>query len=116
LLGTGLSVAVEVDESQAVDVRLAAGAMSLHHVDIIHGSGPNRSDGPRIGFAIRFTSPDVTQQRPHHDVVLARGADRRGHFSLRTTPPEGSIEDGLVAQETLVRRSAQRPSSRRAEK
>jgi non-haem Fe2+, alpha-ketoglutarate-dependent halogenase len=101
MLGTGLSVAADVDESIAVDVRLGAGEMSFHHVDIIHGSGPNGSDGPRIGFAIRYTTPEVSQRRSHHEVVVARGSDRHGHFALRTHPPEGSISEGWHAQLAL---------------
>jgi chlorinating enzyme len=101
MLGTGLNVAAEVDESRAIDVRLRAGEMSLHHVDLVHGSEPNRSDGPRIGFAIRYTTPEVAQARLHHEVVLARGRDRHGHFALRTDPPGGSIADGLIAQRSL---------------
>jgi ectoine hydroxylase-related dioxygenase (phytanoyl-CoA dioxygenase family) len=107
MLGTGLHVADGIDEARAVDVRLEAGTMSLHHVDIVHGSGPNRSDIPRIGFAIRYTTPEVSQQRPHHDVVLARGTDRRGHFALRRTPPDGSLEEGLAAQAAVALRPAQ---------
>ena len=103
LLGTGLQVAAEVDESQAVDVRLEAGEMSFHHVDIVHGSGPNHSDGPRIGFAIRYITPEVAQRRTHHEVVLARGSDRYGHFALRTTPPGGSIAEGWLTQRALAR-------------
>jgi ectoine hydroxylase-related dioxygenase (phytanoyl-CoA dioxygenase family) len=118
LLGTGLHVAAEIDESHAVDVRLAAGEMSFHHVDIVHGSGPNRSDLPRIGFAIRYTTPEVSQRRSHHEVVLARGSDRYGHFALRATPPFGSIAEGWLAQQTLARERElpYSPSSRRAAK
>src|SRR5712692_4073503 len=40
----GQEVMVEVDESQAVDIVLQPGEMSLHHVLIVHGSGANPSD------------------------------------------------------------------------
>ncbi|QEH38553.1 Phytanoyl-CoA dioxygenase (PhyH) [Aquisphaera giovannonii] len=118
MLGSGLQVADEVVESQAVDVALRAGEMSFHHVDIVHGSGPNRSRGPRIGFAIRYTTPGVSQRRSHHEVVLARGSDRHARFDVRAAPPSGSIADGWSAQRALAGRmsEAQVPSSRRAEK
>jgi ectoine hydroxylase-related dioxygenase (phytanoyl-CoA dioxygenase family) len=102
LLGTGLHVTDDVDVSRAVDVRLRAGEMSFHHMDIVHGSGPNRSDGPRIGFAIRYTTPEVSQARPHHAVVLARGTDRHGHFTRCAAPPGGSVAEGLLAQQALT--------------
>jgi ectoine hydroxylase-related dioxygenase (phytanoyl-CoA dioxygenase family) len=117
LLTTGLNIAAEVDEARAVDVLLRAGEMSIHHVDAIHGSGPNRSDGPRIGFAIRYTTPAVSQRRPHHAVVLARGADRYGHFARLAAPPGGSIADGVQAQLALAQAwNAAQPSSRREAK
>jgi ectoine hydroxylase-related dioxygenase (phytanoyl-CoA dioxygenase family) len=118
LLGTGLHVTAELDVSRAVDVRLRAGEMSFHHMDIVHGSGPNGSSGPRIGFAIRYTTPDVSQQRPHHAVVLARGTDRHGHFAHLGEPPGDSLAEGLRAQKALERQPEppQAPSSRRVAK
>ena len=61
--------------------------MSLHHVNIIHGSGCNASDEPRIGFAIRYIDPRVKQVTPNHPVVMARGEDRFGHYEHMTEPP-----------------------------
>jgi non-haem Fe2+, alpha-ketoglutarate-dependent halogenase len=118
LLVTGLDVTDEVDVSRALDIPLRAGEMSLHHVNMVHGSGPNRSDGPRIGFAIRYTTPEVSQERPHHPVVLARGSDRHGHFTLSAAPPRGSIAEGVLAQQALAREryGAHLSSSRRAAK
>lgn len=108
MLATGLSVAGEVDESEAVDFVLAPGQASLHHADLVHGSGGNRSDGKRIGFAIRYVSPSVTQERPHHAVVLARGEDRHGHYELLETPPSDDFEQALAAHEAFWRRIAER--------
>ncbi len=42
MLSRGQEMLVEVDESRCVDVTLKPGQMSLHHVKIAHGSGPNR--------------------------------------------------------------------------
>src|SRR5258707_9913826 len=39
-----------VDEAAAVDVVLQPGEMSLHESTIVHGSNPNISAEPRIGF------------------------------------------------------------------
>jgi len=43
-----------VDESKAVDVALAAGDLSIHHPNLIHGSEVNRSDLWRMGLTIRY--------------------------------------------------------------
>jgi non-haem Fe2+, alpha-ketoglutarate-dependent halogenase len=48
------TVGIPIDETAAVDVTLRAGEMSLHHLDLIHGSAPNRSKVARTGFIVRF--------------------------------------------------------------
>ena len=67
---------VEVDEAAAVDLVLQPGEMSLHHVKLIHGSNPNRSDDRRIGFAIRYIPTSVRQTAGAEDSAHA-GARRR---------------------------------------
>jgi non-haem Fe2+, alpha-ketoglutarate-dependent halogenase len=103
--GTRLSleVAVEVDESKAVDCVLKAGEVSLHHPYAIHGSNPNRTDSSRIGFAIRFVSPEVSQSLPHHAVVLARGNDDYRHYEILGSPPADEIEQGIARQAEVAR-------------
>lgn len=95
MLGNGTTITVPLDEAAAVDVVLAAGEMSLHHANVVHGSNPNRSNGPRVGFAIRYVAPDVRQRRGHHAVVLARGSDRYGHYEHLRQPPTHSVAAGL---------------------
>src|SRR5579862_3090953 len=51
-LSRGQEIAVEVNESQAVDLVLQPGEMSLHHIGIVHGSKVNTSPQPRIGNAV----------------------------------------------------------------
>ena len=87
LLSRGQVVNVEVDESQAVDIVLEPGEMSLHHVRLIHGSEPNPSDQRRIGFAVRYIPPHVHQVNgPHDSAGLVRGTDDFGHFELEPAP------------------------------
>jgi len=54
LLKQRQTVAVPIDDAAAVDVTLRPGEMSLHHLDVIHGSLPNRSAAARTGFIVRF--------------------------------------------------------------
>jgi non-heme Fe2+,alpha-ketoglutarate-dependent halogenase len=103
LLSRGQEVQVDVKEEDATDVVLRAGEMSLHHVNIIHGSNPNRSAGRRVGFAIRFTTPATRQAGERPVAVLARGRDDHHHFELLDEPPSGSIEDGIEAQARSAR-------------
>lgn len=87
MLSRGQEIDVEVDEAQAVEMPLHPGEFSLHHVGIVHGSGPNRSQIPRIGIAVRYVSPDVVQSGSARDlVVLVRGKDKYGHFDLAEPP------------------------------
>jgi non-haem Fe2+, alpha-ketoglutarate-dependent halogenase len=96
MLGTGNTVKGGHDESKAVDVVLRAGEMSLHHALMLHGSNPNRSTGPRIGYAIRYLAADVTQGRGHHEVVLARGQQRHSRFKVQQEAPTQSVADGMA--------------------
>jgi non-heme Fe2+,alpha-ketoglutarate-dependent halogenase len=54
MIRLGKHVEFDVGNAPVTDVVLRAGEMSLHHNDIIHGSGPNVADQPRIGFIVRF--------------------------------------------------------------
>jgi Phytanoyl-CoA dioxygenase (PhyH) len=103
MLASGLHVAAPVAESQAVDVVLRAGEMSLHHLNLIHASNPSHSPEERIGFAIRYTVPAVSQALPHHAVVLARGSAEGARFELLERPPSADLEAGLAAQEEFLR-------------
>ena len=94
MLSRGQEIAVDVDESQAVDFVLKPGEFSLHHVGVVHGSGPNVSDIARIGVAIRYISPDVVQKQNIRDMtILVRGKDDYHHFDL-AEPPEKDMEYG----------------------
>jgi len=87
LLSRGQTIAAEIDEDSAVDVRLAPGQMSLHHGRVVHGSKPNRSDQRRIGFNLQFITPEVRQTAIDNDMaMLVRGADTRGHFEAEARP------------------------------
>lgn len=87
LLSRGQEIAAEVAESDAVDIILAPGQMSLHHVLIVHGSEPNRAALPRVGLAIRYVPTHLRQLAPVRDsATLARGVDRHGHFEPEPRP------------------------------
>ena len=62
ILTRGQQIA-DVDESQAVDLVLRPGQMSMHHARTIHGSQPNRSAQRRAGFAIQAYAAAGTRQR-----------------------------------------------------
>src|SRR5262245_19360949 len=97
LLSRGQEISVEVDESEAVDIVLEPGEMSLHHVLLVHGSGANPSDDRRIGFAIRYVPTSVRQVAgPRDSATLVRGEDIFGHFEAEPRP-EADLDPAMLA-------------------
>jgi hypothetical protein len=82
--------------AELVDVTLRPGEMSLHDAEIPHGSVPNHSDQKRVGFVIRYITPEArpTQGRP--PAVLARGRFDGDHFRIQGPPEEMPFELALV--------------------
>jgi non-heme Fe2+,alpha-ketoglutarate-dependent halogenase len=84
-----------VDESLAVDVVLQPGEMSLHHSNLIHGSNPNTSDEPRIGFIVRFVTNRIQpQDRP---LLRVRGEADCSHLTLAEPPCEMDQQNAFTA-------------------
>jgi ectoine hydroxylase-related dioxygenase (phytanoyl-CoA dioxygenase family) len=104
LLTRGQEISVEVDESQAVDVMLQPGEMSLHHIKLVHGSAANRSGDRRIGFAIRYLPAHVRQTKGRDSAMLVRGADRHRHFDLEPRPRADLDAAALAAHADAVER------------
>ena len=85
-----------IDESLAVPLTLRQGEMSLHHVNMLHGSAPNRSDMRRCGFAIRYVAPHVRQAGDAATALRARGIDRFGYFAPDPIP-QVDMDPSIVA-------------------
>ena len=97
----GERVKMDVDESVAIDVVLQPGEMSLHHSTIVHGSNPNASDEPRIGFIVRF----VTSRTTNRDRLMLRVRGDSDCSHLKLAPPPAAAD-----LQTII--SAWRASSR----
>lgn len=106
LLSRGQEIQVDVREEEVADIILKPGEMSLHHVNIIHGSNANHSDRKRIGFAPRYIRPDVAQVQVAHrqPAVLVRGRDDYGHYDLIDARPEGGPVDQIAAKHLAAAR------------
>jgi len=101
MLRRGEIVANVVDESQAIDVALRPGEMSLHHSTLVHGSNPNSSDEPRIGFIVRFiTSRIASRDRP---VLRVRGNGDCSHLRLAEPPEETDLQTALASWRAQTR-------------
>jgi len=89
-----------VDESQAVDVVLQPGDISMHHSTIVHGSNPNTSDEPRIGFIVRFvTNKIANRERP---LLRVRGEADCSHLSLAEPPIAADRQKAFSAWRTFT--------------
>ncbi|MEM7099546.1 MAG: phytanoyl-CoA dioxygenase family protein [Pseudomonadota bacterium] len=86
LLTRGQEVNAQIDESHTVLAPLNPGQMSLHHVGLIHGSGPNTTNDRRIGMVLRFCGTHVRQTKGADTAVLVAGEDSYGHFELLPEP------------------------------
>jgi ectoine hydroxylase-related dioxygenase (phytanoyl-CoA dioxygenase family) len=104
LLSRGQEIAVKVETEKTVDCILNPGEMSLHHVKLVHGSEPNRSNDRRIGLAIRYIPTDVRQLKVRDSATLVRGVDREGNFDLEPRPRRDLDENALAAHADAVGR------------
>ena len=108
LLTRGQEVQVEVDENKTVDIVLKPGEMSLHHVRIVHGSGPNRTNTRRIGLAIRYVPTYVSQISGARDyATLVRGEDTYHNFVLEPAPKVDFGEEEMALHAKIAEESFQ---------
>jgi ectoine hydroxylase-related dioxygenase (phytanoyl-CoA dioxygenase family) len=105
LLTRGQEIAVDVPDGAGVDVTLEAGEMSLHHVLLVHGSGPNTTDDRRIGFAIRYIPPHVRQLKVRDSAMLVRGRDAHGNFDMEPEPQADLDPAAIAAHRDATERS-----------
>lgn len=97
LLSRGQEIAVDVDEADKTAIEISPGQISLHHGLTIHGSGPNTSDDRRIGFVVRYVSPDVAQEVGDLDyAMLVRGRDRQRNL-IHYAPPVQDFDPASLA-------------------
>ncbi|MDD9917138.1 MAG: phytanoyl-CoA dioxygenase family protein, partial [Rhodospirillaceae bacterium] len=94
LLSRGQEIAVQVDDSEAVDVILKPGQVSLHHGHLFHASGPNTTGDRRMGAAIRYIKPSMKQRSGDKSLVAhVAGEDRFGHFTVGAAPKDRLQEE-----------------------
>ncbi|HEX8068810.1 MAG TPA: phytanoyl-CoA dioxygenase family protein [Pyrinomonadaceae bacterium] len=105
LLSRGQEVSFALDERRVRDVTLSAGEMSLHQQHIIHSSEPNRSDTKRIGFIVRFATPQLAHSVD--PVIRVGGRDECAHLPLLAEPPEGDGDEGAAAWHEYQQRRRQ---------
>ena len=63
----------QFDDSEAVDIEMEAGDVSVHNPFIIHGSNANFSDKWRMGLTLRYIPTTTYVNREHWECFLLRG-------------------------------------------
>lgn len=86
VLGLGIHPS-QIDESEAVDLELNAGDISMHNPHIIHGSNANTSDNWRVGLTLRYIPPTTWVKKEGHENILFRGAEDRTVQNLYAPRP-----------------------------
>ena len=83
-------IAIEVNESDAVDIELEPGDVSVHHPAILHGSEGNTSERWRRGLTIRYipTTTRITE-RSWPACFLLRGSPEPGVNTYQPWPLYG---------------------------
>ena len=85
-----------VSINETTPVILKAGQLSLHHPQIIHGSGLNKSNDRRIGFAIQsYIGTNVDEVLGKIYVQQARGADSFKYHQHVNRPTELMNENDI---------------------
>ncbi len=81
--------AKDVPEEKAVSAVLEPGQVVFHHEGVVHGSGPNTADHPRVGLSIHYVAPHVRETRfDGSTAMLLRGEDNSGHWGRDPEPNE----------------------------
>lgn len=87
----------EYDESEAVDLVLEAGQISLHDIFLVHGSEANHSERPRRGMTLRYMPTtsvfdrDMARRMVHEKGIMDHG--ERTLFLMRGEDRSGGQND-----------------------
>lgn len=82
----GQEIPVTVDESTVAYAELKPGQASVHHIMTVHASGPNQSQGRRIGIAIRYCGAYIKQRESIGDSATLVCGEDCGNFPLEPVP------------------------------
>lgn len=76
-----------IDPTKAIHIELEPGQLSMHANHVVHGSEPNGSDRPRIGWSCIFAAPHArAMARGAMGATLVAGEDTHGYYDLEPIP------------------------------
>lgn len=100
ILRQNQSVTAPVDLTKSENIVLRAGEMSIQDMALLHTSNANQSDSPRIGFIVRFSTPEVTAT--DYPIIHARGSRACRHLTIWDPPVSNDIERGLQGRDAML--------------
>uniref|UniRef100_A0A7M5VDV9 Phytanoyl-CoA dioxygenase n=1 Tax=Clytia hemisphaerica TaxID=252671 RepID=A0A7M5VDV9_9CNID len=98
---------IEKRLSTQVYAELVPGQMSLHHSYMVHASGPNETETPRIGLAIRYLAAEVRKEPrfPSMErVTLISGIKQHDFFEYEHAPVEDFSDDAFQEHKLSIER------------
>ena len=104
MLSRGQEVVWDFTEQDVLDIELEPGQVSIHHLDLIHGGLPNPSDQDRIGFVMRYITPDTQQTLAEDSAVLVRGEDRYNNYLMEPAPTADFTPEGIRELDLAMKR------------
>ena len=78
-------------------VNLKPGQFSIHHLNTVHGSGINRSENYRIGFAIRYVSSDTRHLEVKKDSAI-HICGKKNNFYTEENRPKNDFDKDSIKQ------------------
>lgn len=89
-----------IKENPPKVIDLKAGEFSIHHVNAVHGSGINKTENFRVGFAIRYVSSDTKHLEVNKDKAIYI-CGKKNPFYLEEKRPKNDFDEAAVAQYRL---------------
>ena len=77
----------QINDSDAIDIELKAGDISIHNPSIVHGSNSNISDKWRIGLTLRYIPTSTYVNREGWECILLRGFPKSGIKNIYAKTP-----------------------------
>ena len=90
-------------ENDPVTINLEPRQYSIHHVNCVHGSEPNKSEKPRIGYAIRYISSDTKHLNRNKDSALHICGEKNNYYIDEIRPTKDFSEDALKNYEIAMK-------------
>lgn len=86
-----------IKKNPPLTLNLKPGQFSIHHVNTVHGSGINKSDNYRIGFAIRYVSSDTKHFKESKDFATHINGNSNTYYKNEKAPDE-EFNDKAISQ------------------